>query len=52
MAETLQLMGQGFLNALTLVNILAMAGSVAIGIVIIFAVGIDTYRRKSLSGGR
>ncbi len=34
MAETLQLMGQGFLNALTLVNILAMAGSVAIGIVI------------------
>jgi len=34
MLETLQLMGQGFVHALTLVNILAMAGGVALGIVI------------------
>ncbi len=34
MAETLSLMGQGFINALTVVNLLAMAGGVALGIVI------------------
>jgi putative tricarboxylic transport membrane protein len=34
MLETLSLMGQGFVNALTFINILAMAGGVAIGIVI------------------
>ncbi len=34
MAETLSLMGQGFISALTVVNLLAMAGGVALGIVI------------------
>ena len=34
MLETLQLMGQGFISALTLVNLLAMAGGVALGIII------------------
>ena len=34
MLETLSLMGQGFLNALTFVNLLAMAGGVTLGIVI------------------
>lgn len=34
MSETLQLMGMGFINALTFTNLLAMAGGVALGIVI------------------
>ena len=34
MLDTLQLMGQGFVNALSFVNILAMAGGVALGIII------------------
>ena len=34
MAETLALMGQGFFNALTPINLLAMAGGVALGIII------------------
>lgn len=34
MLETLQLMGAGFLNALTLTNLIAMIGGVALGIVI------------------
>ena len=34
MLETIQLMGQGFLHALTFINILAMAGGTALGIVI------------------
>ena len=34
MAETLALMGQGFLSALTPINLLAMAGGVALGIII------------------
>ncbi len=34
MLETIQLMGQGFLHALTFVNLLAMAGGTALGIVI------------------
>ena len=34
MLETLSLMGQGFLNALTPLNLLFMAGGTAIGIVI------------------
>lgn len=34
MLETLQLMGQGFIHALTFVNILAMAGGTALGIII------------------
>ena len=34
MLETLQQMGQGFVNALTWINLLAMAGGVALGIVI------------------
>lgn len=34
MLETLSLMGQGFINALSLVNLLAMSGGVVIGIVV------------------
>ena len=34
MLDTLQLMGQGFISALSFVNILAMAGGVALGIII------------------
>lgn len=34
MLETIQLMGQGFLHALTFINLLAMAGGTALGIVI------------------
>ena len=34
MLETLQLMGQGFISALTWMNLLAMAGGVALGIII------------------
>lgn len=34
MLETLQQMGQGFVHALTWINLLAMAGGVALGIVI------------------
>ena len=34
MLDTLQLMGQGFVNALSFINILAMAGGVALGIII------------------
>lgn len=34
MLETLQLMGQGFVSALSFMNILAMAGGVALGIII------------------
>ncbi len=34
MLETIQLMGQGFLHALSFINILAMAGGTALGIVI------------------
>ena len=34
MLETLQLMGQGFVSALSFINLLAMAGGVALGIVI------------------
>ena len=34
MLETLQLMGQGFISALSLMNLLAMIGGVALGIVI------------------
>ena len=38
--------------SMTMLRVSAYWQRVAIGIVIIFAVGIDTYRRKSLSGGR
>ena len=34
MLDTLQLMGQGFISALSFANILAMAGGVALGIII------------------
>ena len=34
MLDTLQLMGQGFISALSFMNILAMAGGVALGIII------------------
>ena len=38
--------------SMTMLRVSACWQRVAIGIVIILAVGIDTYRRKSLSGGR
>lgn len=38
--------------SMTMLRVNAYWQKVAIGIVIIFAVGIDTYRRKSLSGGK
>lgn len=34
MLETLALMGQGFIKALTLINLLAMVGGVTLGIII------------------
>ena len=34
MLETLALMGQGFVKALTLINLLAMVGGVTLGIII------------------
>ena len=34
MSETLQLMAQGFVNTLTVANLIAMIGGVALGIVI------------------
>lgn len=38
--------------SMTMLRVNAYWQKIAIGIVIIFAVGIDTYRRKSLSGGK
>ena len=38
--------------SMTMLRVSAYWQKVAIGIVIIFAVGIDTYRRRSLSGGK
>ena len=42
MLDTLQLMGQGFISALSFVNILAMAGGVALGIIIGCLPGLST----------
>ena len=52
MLETLALMGQGFIKALTLINLLAMVGGVTLGIIIGCLPGLSAAMGGNLSWKR
>ena len=52
MLETLALMGQGFIKALTLINLLAMVGGVTLGIIIGCLPGLSAAMGGDLSWKR